>query len=183
MTTMTTTAYQTLAQIQSQVERIKFPSTAKEEDRCRWYDVNAAIKTVTEAEAMLGNAGLVAGTGTAGTGARLPVMVQSNCFDKGSLGNQLSNYFEARICAHLAGVHYLSVVHLAGEDAKQPHPFFAGLPTIVPHPSPAATADVAKSNTKKFCTCGSICHGGLHDTPAFPSPICAECVSSLWLAM
>ena len=118
-----------------------------------WYDVGAAIKTVTECEMMLGDANVI-------DGRKVPVMVQTNCFERGSLGNQLSNYFEARICAHISGIHYLSLSHLSGEDSKQPyHPFFTGLPTLVQHQSPAESMEVAKLNVKKYCGCGSICHG------------------------
>ena len=142
-----------LERIKENIEKKKFTSTTKEEDKCLWYDVSAAIKTVTESETMLGDANMI-------DGIKVPVMVQTNCFERGSLGNQLSNYFEARICAHISGIHYLSLSHLSGEDSKQPHhPFFTGLPTLVQHQSPVASMEVAKLNAKKYCGCGSICHG------------------------
>ena len=146
------TTHNVLERIKEKIEKMKFTGTTKVEDKCLWYDVSAAIKTVTESETMLGDANVI-------DGIKVPVMVQTNCFEKGSLGNQLSNYFEARICAHISGIHYLSLSHLSGEDSKQHHPFFTGLPTLVQHQSPVASMELAKSNAKKNCGCGSICHG------------------------
>ncbi len=148
----TTVTKETLGSIKEKIQSVYFPSSSKEVDMCRWYDVGAALKTVTENEAMLGDSIVI-------DGEKIPVMVQTNCFEKGSLGNQLSNYFEARICAQLSGVHYLSLSHMVGDDAKQPHPFFKGLPALVQHLSPVNSMKMAKQNVKNYCTCGSICHG------------------------
>lgn len=148
-----TATIKVLELIKERIENKYFLPSSKVEEKCRWYDVAAAIKTVTESEGVLGDSIVI-------DGEKVPVMVQTNCFERGSLGNQLSNYFEARICAQLSGVHYVSLSHLVGEDATQPlHPFFSGLPALVQHPSPVNSMEMAKLNVKKHCSCSSICHG------------------------
>jgi hypothetical protein len=71
------------------------------------------------------------------------------CLSSQSFGNFLSDYVESRVCAHLSGLHLISLVNQTLADLP------SYIPKIVRHHSPQLHG---LANAKKICTCFSICH-------------------------
>jgi hypothetical protein len=144
---------------------------------CKWFDPKEAVRTFLEANSTLGDLITVNGS------RQSPIIVQTACFGKGSLGNDLSQYIESRLCAHLAGVHYIAASFLNSEVTQQNHSFYSAFARTVRHPNPVST-DVAFKTIKKICTCGSMCHewssGLMHSNMKMASKIFRVAVDSYW---
>jgi len=88
------------------------------------------------------------------------IFVHAPCLWLYRLGNMLSQYFEGISCAHLAGLHYISVAktwHHEVENASVVNHFFDKLPSFIEHHEPS-TRDIIVSSLKKQCTCQYRCH-------------------------
>ena len=128
---------------------IKLFEPLSNDDKCnKWYSPGQSYKTFKEASKSL------SGINSMNNSMNLPLVIQSSCLSHESLGNDLSNYFEVRICTHLAGLHYLSVPHYYGNE--HPNLFINSLPNVVIHPNPSTIEQGL--NLLKSCGCESICH-------------------------
>ena len=92
------------------------------------------------------------------------------------LGNKLGNYFTELTCAHAAGLNFVSVhqqwdlegAHTNLTDAagnavtpqgghRLPLAFLQGLPQVLAHPAPAASAEEGRRRVDQLCQCNRYC--------------------------
>lgn len=123
----------------------------KDKSECRWSAVREAIDAFQDDSAMkLSNAGH--------NSHNHPILIQTSCLSTNSLGNGISEYIEARLCAQLVGLHYVDVFHTFGFNTTEEEGwFFYNLPSVVIHPFPKLINE-SKANIRKVCECPSICH-------------------------
>eukprot|EP01041_Mallomonas_annulata_P011348 gene11348-23755_t len=117
-------------------------------DRCKWESTREARGTFLNENFFLDEKGLsIVGNH--------PVLVHSLCLGYDSLGNQLGQYMENRICANISGIHYISVSRRwkprGPEDA-----FMTALPSTVLHPDPKPYS--AMITLDSTCPCNDMCH-------------------------
>lgn len=112
------------------------------------------------------------------------LLVTTPCLSSQSFGNFLSDYIESRICAHLSGLHLISLSHV--NQTKLDLPSY--LPKIIYHHSHHSHSSASTSTSaspsasshgleyaKRICICYSICHENpyalLHSYPTLISDI------------
>ena len=88
------------------------------------------------------------------------VFVHAPCLWLYRLGNMLSQYFEGLACAHVTGLHYITVAKIWNheiEKSNKVHPFLDHLPSYIEHPDPNSR-EVIIPLLKPLCTCQYRCH-------------------------
>lgn len=89
----------------------------------------------------------------------LEIIVSTPCLGSDSLGNVLGGYFEALVCAQLAGLHYVVVAKIWEPSTKdKPTLFLDRLPSVVEHTSPAKHHKTGLSLLREHCKCPGSCH-------------------------
>lgn len=141
---------------------------SKSNDKCPWERVGDAIKSVSNKE-------IWKVIGDESSSANYPIMIHSSCLSLGSMGNSLSDYIESRICASLAGLHYIDVsVNIENNT------FFNAFPTLVLNPNATTTM----KDIHSICTCSSICHewssGLMHKHMSLASAIFRSAIDKYW---
>ena len=126
-------------------------SRQSQDERCKFTEMKYAYDTFIEPDKYLGDSATVNGKKVT------PLLVQTSCFSHGSLGNDLSSYIEARICAHVAGLHFIGATHMDPYGHMHNNTFFHALPAVVRHPNPT-TKSVAEVDIRSTCPCPSVCH-------------------------
>lgn len=85
-------------------------------------------------------------------GNRHAALIQTVCVELNSFGNTLGFYLEGRLCALIAGVHYVSIRKISTSIEVHTHsPIIELLPTISLHKSPNTTDAIL--NVKRECFC------------------------------
>jgi hypothetical protein len=116
--------------------------------------------------------------------SRPPIMMQTTCFSRGSLGNDISEYVEARICAHLRGIHYMTAVHVDPDYMHKFNTLFDAFPSTVLHESPTTKNSSYFSSDNKVCPCDSNCHewrtGLMHSNMRIAGKIFRTAIDHYW---
>ena len=107
-------------------------------------------------------------------------LVYPFCLKVKELGNKLGNYFTELTCAHAAGLNFVTVhqqwdlegahtnvtdkqgnvlVEATARARRVPTAFLEGLPTVVSHPHPAASAEQGRERVARLCDCNRYCWG------------------------
>jgi hypothetical protein len=81
------------------------------------------------------------------------VLVHSPCLNARSMGNGLTNYLEARLCANITNMHYVALSkNMYKDDTKA---FFSPIPEIIFSPN----APDSYTHVQQLCPClGTSCH-------------------------
>jgi len=86
------------------------------------------------------------------------VLVNTPCLGTDSLGNRLTAYFENLVCAHLVGMHYVSLAKVwEPKSSDKPSYFIDALPSNVQHLAPSQKREI-KPKLKEICKCQGSCH-------------------------
>lgn len=111
---------------------------------------------------------------------KVPALVQTPCFGHDSLGNNLVEYMETRICANLSGLHYLSGTFTYSEFTSDPFFQHASLPHYVAHPAPLPPIKAIHIMNME-CTCTTMCHekpdGLIHRHPQSAKAIFLQAIN------
>lgn len=85
-------------------------------------------------------------------------LVFTPCFTLDSIGNSLSNYLEARLCADVSGLHFLVPFLTMSKnfDPSNEINTFRRIASVVEHPSPSK--GTAKLELQALCPCADACH-------------------------
>lgn len=132
----TTEIMQDLHKMSSDSDMIAYQKKEHPE-RCKWYDIRSSIEGLAT--------------------RNIPVLIQTSCFSSDSLGNDLSNYFEARLCAKEGGLHFISAPKTLNIDHSS-HAFYSALSKIVVHSSPISNLRGIQEKMSRICPCSSMCH-------------------------
>ena len=116
--------------------------------------------------------------------SRPPIMMQTTCFGRGSLGNDITEYMEARICAHLRGIHYMTAFHVDPTSKHKFNTLFDGFPSVVLHESPTTVNSSIFGSDNKLCPCDSNCHewryGLMHSNMRMAGKIFRAAIDNYW---
>jgi hypothetical protein len=82
-------------------------------------------------------------------------ITQTPCFDEDSVGNRWSDYIEARLCANLTGLHFITLSKTCCETITE-NVFHNILPDIIYHNKP--NNNMKYDSMLQICQCGSSCH-------------------------
>ena len=83
-------------------------------------------------------------------------LVNTPCFSQDSVGNSLSNYIEARLCAAVNGLHFLAPQKMFTNNKRNESTIFAYLPALVQHQHPAKSGKSV--DLESTCPCSDACH-------------------------
>ena len=92
-------------------------------------------------------------------------LINTPCFSHDSVGNSLSNYLEARLCADVSGLHFLAPhkMFINGNNERFRHmngknesTIFTYLPALVQHQHPATSSGSVE--LEDTCPCADACH-------------------------
>lgn len=87
------------------------------------------------------------------------IYVSTPCLGTDSLGNSLGLYFENLVCAHIAGMHYMSTAKIyEPKNQDQSSPFLDSLPSIMEHSHPQNDRQMAIATLRQKCKCSGSCH-------------------------
>ena len=143
-------------------------------DRCRMSRIDEATKPILNPEKYFNESEIP------GVGNQSPLMIQTVCFSHGSLGNSISEYVEARICAQLRGYNYIAAFHTDPTDKRSRNNFFDAFPSTVRHESPSLNV----TGYSKLCPCESMCHewsrGLMHSNMKIAKSIFRSAIDYYW---
>lgn len=109
-----------------------------------------------------------------------PIMFHTSCLSENSLGNSLSEYFEARLCANFSGAHYMDL-----SNVNQSNTFFTALGNIHLHANPLPL-NVVADKISSLCRCKSICHewrnGLVHSNMPRVKDMFRPAISAYWMS-
>lgn len=147
-------------------------------ERCQLSSIGNAVKTFLYPDKYFHEIRRINDTG------RPPIMMQTTCFSRGSLGNDISEYVEARICAHLRGIHYMTAVHVDPDYKHKFNILFDAFPSTVIHESPTSKNSSDFSSDNKVCPCDSNCHewrsGLMHSNMRIAAKIFRTAIDYYW---
>ena len=92
-------------------------------------------------------------------------LVNTPCFSHDSVGNSLSNYLEARLCAAVNGLHFLAPhkMFLGNNNeryrqmkGRNESTIFSYLPALVQHQHPVTSGKYV--DLEETCPCADACH-------------------------
>lgn len=86
----------------------------------------------------------------------LPLQIAMMNYHFQRYGNFIGNYFDDISCAKVAGLHFIGVQRIFDND-KEKKGFWEALPTILPHPNPAASFQDAAIVVRDKCKCNRYC--------------------------
>lgn len=144
-------------------------------ERCQLSSIGNAVQTFLYPDKYF------PGISEINNASRPPIMMQTTCFSRGSLGNDISEYVEARICAHLRGIHYMTAVHVDPDYNHKFNILFDAFPSTVIHKSPTTKNSSGFSNV---CPCDSNCHewrtGLMHSNMRIAAKIFRTAIDHYW---
>lgn len=155
----------------------------QESDICRWYEPKSAIDTITGRNKITKYFPPLPSSSSNDSGLQ-SIMIHTDCFSLGSLGNDLSQYIETRLCAEKSRVHFVATALFHNKDLMN-HPFFKSFPRIVIHPNATNDMSLLQKQIGNLCPCPSSCHewhyglmhNHMHD---FAKKIFSTAINNYW---
>ena len=86
-------------------------------------------------------------------------LINTPCLGHDSLGNGISNYIEARLCAHINGLHFLApnLVDIIGKQVYS-QLFKSYFDYVVINQSPISISKIKELDLTSTCPCSDSCH-------------------------